>query len=249
MFSFFAFTNDSEAALTGAFLQDTTNTADLTTYTFASQNLGTADTDRCIIVIAISRKAGAAHTLSSASIGGVSATIIQNQNNQVTNSDTAAMFSAIVPTGTTGDIVVTWSTTVLRTAIMAYRVVGVDSCTTPYASAASTASDPSVSLDVPAGGFAVGGGLSAAATTATWTGLTENADATLESFVTYSSASANFASESLSTTMTLDFVSSTETAGVFASWGEPSAPVVTDSAQLFINYGKFKIDNGKIIVD
>lgn len=201
-----------------SYLQSATSTADTNAYTFSSQSLGDAASDRYIIVTAIARKAGAAFTLSSITIGGVSATIVRQVTNTVTNSDTAAIVIANVPTGTTGDVVVTWSTTVLRCAIGMWRATSLSSATEHDAST-STAADPTYAIDVPAGGFAIAAGLTAAATTVTWTGLTEKFDSTLESFVTYTGASDEFATTQTNLTVTMDFGSSTESAGVFASWG------------------------------
>lgn len=246
--TFFITTEEASAAITFAYETTLASTSDLTTYTFAGADIGTADTARCVIVSALSRKAGAAHTLSSMTIGGVSATIIQNQNNTVTNSDTAALAAAIVPTGATGDIVVTWSTGVLRTQIGIWTAINTDNCTTPSDSDASTAADPSVTLTIPAGGVAVGSGLSAAASSATWTGMTENFDTTLESFVTVTGASTSTPATG-NLTVTIDFAASTETAGVFATWAPVSTPAAEEFPQLRINYGVLRVDNGKFIID
>lgn len=200
------------------FLQSTGDTTDTSAYTFASQNLGAADSNRYIVVSAVARKAGSAFTLSSITVGGVSATIVKQITNTGTNSNTAALAIAKVPTGTTGDIVVTWSTTVLRCQINVWRVVGIGSVTA-YDSDSSTANDPSVNLDIPGRGFAVGAALTAAATSVSWTGLVEDSDSTLESFVTQSAASQEFTSSEVGRTLTADFASGeSESAGVFASW-------------------------------
>lgn len=202
---------------TFSYLQATTDTSDTNSYTFASQNLGTADAGRYIIVSIISRKATTSATISSVTIGGVSATITKQVTNTASNTNVAGIAIANVPTGATGDIVVTLSATMLRCAIGVYRATGLASVTA-YDSDSSTATDPSVSLDVPIG-FAVGVGLSAVSGgSASWTGLTENFDASLETYVNYTGASSEFASSESGRTITIDFTSSTEPAGVFASW-------------------------------
>jgi hypothetical protein len=218
------------------YLQSATSTADTNAYTFSSQSLGDAASDRYIIVSAVARKAGATFTLSSITIGGVSATIVRQVTNTVTNSNAAAIVIANVPTGTTGDVVVTWSTTVLRCAIGMWRATGLTSATEHDAST-STAADPTYAIDVPAGGFAIAAGLTAAATTAVWTGLTEKFDSTLETFVTYTGASDEFATTQTNLTVTMDFGSANESAGVFASWAvgssvSVSADVVTTTLSL-----------------
>lgn len=234
----------TQAAITFTYETTLQSTSDLTTYTFSAADIGTANADRCVIVSAVARKAGTAFTLSSASINGVSANIFAQVTNTVTNSDTAAMFSAIVPSDATGDIVVTWSTGVLRTQIGIWTAVGTDNCTTPSDTDTDTSADPTDSITIPTGGVAVGAGLTAAGTTATWTGLTENFDATLETFVTATGAS--HASPSAGAlAITIDFAGTpVESAGVFATWapaagggggGATSTPIVFIKGRIFIH--------------
>ena len=210
-------------AITFSFLQSATDTADLSEYTFSSQSLGAADSDRYIIVGAIARKAGAATSVSSVTIGGVTSTELLDISNSDSNSNNAGLFIANVPTGTTGDVVVTYGATMVRCAIGMWRILGIEDGT-PYDSDSSTASDPSVSLDIPADGATVGMAISNSATTATWTGITEDFDGTLESFVTYTGASDSDMSEETGRTLTADFASSGSTPiGVFASWAPEGA--------------------------
>ena len=201
-----------------AFLQGAEDTSDQTTYTFSSQNLGTAADDRHIIVGILSRKAGATTTISSVTVGGVSATIVEQVTNTGTNSDVAGIAIAAVPTGTTGDVVVTFGAGMVRAAISLYRATGLDSATASQ-SLNSTASAPAVNLDIPVNGFAIGAGITAASSTATWSGLTEDYDTTLESFVTVTSAHDVFTDGATDEAISITFGSSNEPAGVFAAWG------------------------------
>jgi len=200
-----------------AFLHSATDIGNLSVYTFHDQNLGVADVGRYIIVAAMARKAGAATTITSITVGGESATIVKQVTNNITNTDIAGIAIAAVPTGTSGDIVVTFGAGMVRCAIGVYRVVGIDSAT-PADSGSSIADDPTCSLDVPAGGFAIGTGLTAKAASASWTGLTEDYDGTLETYVTYTGASDEFVAEQAGLTIVIDFALSAESVGVFASW-------------------------------
>lgn len=206
-------------AVSLAFLQATGSTSDLTTYTFSSQNLGTAASDRYIIVAASCRKADPAATLSSATIGGVSATIIHQSTR---GGNTVALFAAAVPTGTTGDIVVTWSTGVLRCGIGAYRVTGSDATTYHDRDVGTEVNNPIATIDVPAGGFAIAAGYNAGNTTATWSGVTEDYDTTVESN-NYTGASDTFGSAQ--TDLAITFTPSAaggNPCSVAASWAEAS---------------------------
>ncbi len=208
--------------MAATFIQARTDTTDTNVYTFSAQSFGPESSDRHIIVTVVSRKSGASTTISGITIGGVTATIVRQVTNTVTNTDVAGIAIASVPTGATGDIVVTFGATMVRCAIGVYIARNLTSITSSD-NDSSTAADPTVTLDIPADGFAIGVGLTAAASSAAWTGLNENFDSTLESFVTYTGAMKNFPAEATGETITIDFGSSTESVGVFASWSfEPT---------------------------
>lgn len=204
-----------------SFLQATNLTTDLTTYTFSSENLGAAAGDRHIIVAIESRASSAGRTLSSVTIGGESATIaVQGTNSGGATSCVAALAIAAVPTGTSGDVVVTFSGGMLRCAIQVYRVTSLTSATaTDTDKYEADAGDPSVNLDVPAGGFAIGCGTGSSAGS-TWTGLTENHDAQIGAEASWAtSASDTFVSAQTGLTITIGMATKTDQVGVFAAWG------------------------------
>lgn len=216
------------------YLQTASDTADLTTYTFASQNLGTAFANRQIIVGITGRKAGATTSISSVTIAGISATIVVQQSNTGTNTDVAGIAIANVPTGTTGDIVVTFGAGMVRSAIHVYRARGI--LEPAFDTGASTALDPTTTLDIPDTGFAIGVGITAASTTAGWTGLTEDNETVVETFVTTTSASQEFSSPETGRTLTIDFGAPSESSGVFASWqyGQLTEIAITKSSRYTI---------------
>lgn len=199
------------------FLQGVGDATDLTTYTFSSQNLGTADASRYIIVGVLSRRAAGTPSISSLTIGGVSAAAVVAQTNTASGSDIAALYIAAVPTGTTGDIVVTFDAAMLRCAVVAYRAVGIASATASDTDS-STATDPTCNLDVPAGGFAIGVACTGnAGASFTWTGLTENYDAVIEA-LNATSASDTFVAAQTGLAITANGTGATAPVGVFASW-------------------------------
>jgi hypothetical protein len=226
-------------AITSDFLQAATpNTTTQTTYTFASQNLGTADADRYIVVGIEARGTNSGLVVSSATIGGQSATITRQVTNATSNFNIAALIIAAVPSGTTGDIVINFNVAALRCNVKAWRLTGISGVTAAD-SDSSTASPPSVALDVPAGGWAVGSAVSAIATSTTWTGLTENHDTQIAGSITGTAASDDFASAQTGLTITATFNTNTNPAGVFASWAEDSGggggstvPVILHRLQL-----------------
>jgi hypothetical protein len=115
----YSFVSDNISSFT--FLQVTNDTANLATYTFSSVNFGTADANRRII-IGVAHRAGGA--ISSATIGGVSATILAESISTVGGStNLLAYISADVPTGSSGTVVINLASGAARLAIATYRVV------------------------------------------------------------------------------------------------------------------------------
>jgi hypothetical protein len=185
-------------AMNGIDLSYRTNlssTSDLTTYTFSSVSLGAAAADRIIAVgVTGTAAAGANRTVSSVTIGGVSATK-RAAAGEAANSP-ASIWAAVVPTGTTGDIAVTWDNAMVRCAGEVWRMTG--AVETPLDSDALATGDPmNLAVDVAAGGAVLGfacnqsgsgpGGYG-------WTGLTGDHDATVETNTEYSGASQSIAS-------------------------------------------------------
>lgn len=204
-------------ALDFSFLQSATNSGNTSPYTFAAQNFGTAHADRFIIACIEVRGTGPT-TVSNVTIGGVAATVVSQP---VGNGNVAAIAIAAVPTGTSGNVVFSVDGSPLRAALQLYRAVGIDS-STPYDTATSVADPPSGSLDVPAGGFAIGCVASGIGGFA-WTGLTEDADGDVET-MGYTSASDEFATLQTGLVITADPATVGAAPGAFASW----APIAND---------------------
>lgn len=161
------------------FQQSAVSAADQSTYTFAAQPIGTASPTRRVVV-ALGWAAAAAVTLSSITIGGVAATV-NADSGPFTGNRRVVFASAVVPTGTTADVVVTLSGTAVRCGI------GVWSLTKGAATGQTDATvDISVgNLDVTtqAGDVVLASGYASAASgtvSTAWTGATERYDAAIE---------------------------------------------------------------------
>jgi hypothetical protein len=193
------------------------STSDLTAYTFAGAALGAASGDRVIIV----GVGGGAQTrtVSTLTVAGVSATFIVRAAGA---NETAELWYAAVPTGTTGDVVVTWSGAQDGCGAAVWKMTGATAA--PHASGSDNDSDPgSVSINIPASGVAVGYVFQRNNTsTYTWANLTEDVDETVEASTFYhSGASAEFAAQQTGLAISAD----ADSAGVrvpmlvVASWG------------------------------
>ena len=204
--------------MAGNFLQAASSTADLTTYTFSSQNLGAADAARHIVVCVESRSANAI-TISSVTVGGVSASIVAQRTEGSGPSNVSGIAIAAVPSGTSGDVVVTLSAGAVRAAIQMYRLVGFSATAHDTVTGAAAP----LTLDIPANGVAIGCGVvSSGSASCVWTGITEDHDANVESQITVSSAHDAFVSAEANRTVRAEFSNITGATSSFASF-EPDA--------------------------
>lgn len=163
------------AALEYDFLQAAADISDSATYTFAAQNLGPAAADRSIIV-AIGMRSVSVRTLTSVTIGGVTATV-DVQGSNTSNSQTfVAIAHAEVPTETTGDVVVTFSGAAVRCGVALYRATGP---TLAVADSEVTATN-TATVDNPAGGLVIATTYCGSGIAASWTGVTEDYDTAVE---------------------------------------------------------------------
>lgn len=211
------------------YIGNSEDATDTSTYTFSSESLGAADDNRYIIVAINSRKAGGYTSISSVSIGGVSATEVMQDTNANTNTDVSGIFIAKVPTGTTGDIVVTFGATMARCSLDVYRSTHlIDEYAHDYNSAQQD--DPSDGIEVMARGFVICTANTNGSTSVTWTGADEDSDSDIETYMTYSSASKSYLTYQSDLTITADFASSgTETLGIFSSWATTGSTALTKS--------------------
>lgn len=157
-------------------------TTNATTYTFTACDIGTASADRRVIIGAHMYGGTSRSLAGTPTIAGINATVLTTNTASTGNS---ILLIAAVPTGTTGDIVLQWSSGCAGCAVSVWYATGLTS-DTPIATASNiSASAPtSGSLSTVDGGFLV-----AAATcryhdgtlrTHSWTNATEQFDAEIE---------------------------------------------------------------------
>lgn len=211
------------------FLQSTDDAANSSTYTFASQNFGATDAARRIVVCVNGRAGSAGSTISSVTIGGVSATIHVQANNGASASCTSCIASALVPSGASGSIVVTFSATMLRANVAAYRSVGYEAAASSTTTFTGASLPVSASLNVLAGGVALGTAINGGNDLGwVWTGLDEDSDGVVE-FLSYTTAHKSFgtAQTPLAISVTNTGASNFDPLGVFAAFKPLAAGVVT----------------------
>lgn len=194
----------STSAVTRTLTDSASDTSGGTTTTFTSKNIGTATSDRLVVVGFCGNNNS--RTISGVTIGGVSATVYYIGTSQTQQAGFAVLN---VTSGTTATIAITWSGNQSQVGIAVWSVYGANA--TPTATNfASTTDVFSASMNVPAGGAAFGVALDNVNATApkwTWGNLTEDVDASLGA-KTYSAASAEFATAQTGLSITADIAAS-----------------------------------------
>ena len=159
-----------------SYLQTSSSTLDSSgTVTISSQNFGAAAVDRYIFCGLTWSSDGDGYTLDSATIGGVSATIHVQNEDGVAIGYGSAIISAPVPSGTSGDIVLTFNQASISVRAHAYRVTGLSS-QTEFDTDTDDDDIVSMSLNIPFGGFTLGCASFSSTNAITTTGLTEDFD-------------------------------------------------------------------------
>lgn len=196
-----------------------------TTYTFASQNFGAADSTRVVAILLYSRNAGGTAVIAtSATIGGVSATNSAGASSLGPgNGDTAELWYAAVPTGTSGSIVANYSVAPGRAGISIYAIIAPSSAT-PVVTGTSVATPLATTFTIPSGGAAIGGFFSTAgfpgtpaATPAGFNNLDMNNNISVSQGIAAFHSNAGVITGSQSLTMTI--TSQANGVGNFAAWG------------------------------
>lgn len=212
-----------------------TDVSNLTTYNFASSDIGTPGTDR-LVVIATSCTAGAGRTVSSVTIDGISATLAITSTSGTQNNE--IWYAAVTTANSTGTISITWSGSC--TDCIVHVWVGYPASTTPVDAVGVTASSGTTrtlsNLAKNVDGFTVTAGRYNAGSSSTTTQngaetVTENYDAVTFGSVGFSAAS----HVNTATTTTDDYtLTITDSAGSFvgATWGAPAVGPISGSTTL-----------------
>lgn len=187
-----------------SYLQLAIDTTDLTAYTFSTQSFGVAASNRFIICGTYGRsQSGGATSLSSITIGGITATI----NTSIGSSGSyTGLACAAVPAGASGDVVVTWADTMGACKCALWRAIGLNS-TTAFDTIANADTPTSGTIDVQNLGIIIGMASEDVDLTAsvTWTGLTEAFEESA-TFNASSGAADAFATGETNRTITADWL-------------------------------------------
>ncbi|MCG7984744.1 MAG: hypothetical protein JAY90_18580 [Candidatus Thiodiazotropha lotti] len=162
--------------ITNTDTETATSVSGTTTHTFSSASFGDANSTRRIVVAVADCFSGIVQSITGMTIGGITATEIIAQLNAISlNTVETVIYYADVPTGTTGDIVITWShnmsTSMYGFGISVYRLINAKSMT-PTDTASDTTDPITLDLDIPSGkSVVIAAAGCSAGTGITWTGL------------------------------------------------------------------------------
>jgi hypothetical protein len=157
-----------------------------TTFNFSSVSIGTAFSNR-LVVVALSAEWGSNNTdrsVSSLTIGGISATICEGVTIRTSGGvGISTLCSAFVPSGSTADISVVFTLSMDKVAYTAYVLENVINSSAFHTNAtASTGTNLATTVNCPSGGIIIGSlGTNRNSMTTTWTGLNEVDDFTYNS--------------------------------------------------------------------
>jgi hypothetical protein len=162
-----------------------------TVITYSGLSFGAADPNRVVIVGIGARISTASNFVSSVTIGGIGATAVASTyaTAGAANSQ-SVLYQAAVPSGTSGNVVVTYSVATVRTAITLYRLItGTPAATSGGSNFGSGVTILGVALTIPTGGKAAAFSYEAATANAiTWTNATLDFSAVNGGTSQYSSA-------------------------------------------------------------
>lgn len=177
-------------------LKTATNSA--SSYTLSAASIGTADAQR-VVIVGISYVNGDTETISAVTIGGVSASILV-QSNSALEAVGAGIAAAIVPTGTTADVVVTLTGNVTGIGVGVWATYDLDA-----ASAVATGSNTDLSglaVNAQPFGFVIAVTSNDSSRTMTWSGATEDYDQAFDGVYYCSGASGPTTGSSVTVTPT-----------------------------------------------
>ena len=197
------------------------STSDLTTYTFSSQSLCEPSGSR-YIVVGIgggSNDAGTStYAINSVTVGGVSASSVVSNKDTNVAPNIAALWIAAVPSGTTGDVVVTFDRASSRAAIGVWALYNLNSATAVGTGGGASSDPQGANVNTSTDGIVIAYGFNSGGGTASWTGVTENFDTTVEAVVTTGGSVANVVAATPRTVSVDWSTGNTRSAASAASW-------------------------------
>lgn len=194
------------------------NNTDLTTYTFAGQDIGTASAGRRVLFGIVGRRGGSTASTLSATLAGNAATEVVSTSSTTSGVTHITLFSRDESSGATADIVGTFDSGMLRSALEVATVRGFSGAPDTDANYVAIGTTLAITLTVPTGGagFVMAFCSTTVSLALSGTGVTENALQTLETGMARSAT--------LSTAGSITVTATAGAAGVMAIVGAAYGP-------------------------
>jgi hypothetical protein len=172
-------------ALTRIGTQSTSTGQTVSTFTV---DFGAAEATKVAILAIGARSSNSSdQSVTSVSFGGTTGTLVVE--NDQSNAVDSSIWAAALPAGGSMTVTITGNNR-SQTAITAYHLIGTGVSTTPFHTASQRAGTPSVALNIPSDGVAIGVISDDSTGDHTWIGLTEHFDASVGGTRSYSFADA-----------------------------------------------------------
>lgn len=170
----------------------TIDTSNATNYSHTGVSFGVASSGRYLYFLAGGQSsATTTRTISSATIGGVTATVLAEIGDSGFGDTHCALIAAAVPTGTSGTVAINYSGSCLNNAIYGWAITELKNPLTPEATSTDTDSPIDVDVNTLRDGIVIGGVFSDQNLAFTTTGLTEDYDNTVDTSRRFAAASAS----------------------------------------------------------
>lgn len=143
------------------YLQSVTSSTDGTSWTFSSQNLGAASPTRTIVLLIQTISTATSSNVASVTVGGVSMTLQSNGLfNGSANDVRSSIWHGLVPTGTTGDVVVTGGANAALAIVVHMYSTQASNINGYEGDSVASANPVTASFDMPPGSAIIAGGVS-----------------------------------------------------------------------------------------
>ncbi len=220
------------------------STSGVGSYTFSGKSIGTASSDRIVLVDFSALVQASASSLPTCTIAGTSATNVAHIEGLTSTTAEEGMYWALITSGTTADIVctATGGTSFNRGGIMVWVMTGIGTSPTVYSTGVAEGTNVTIqtTVNIAAGGVVAGGSYNSATEagdTCTWTGLaTTDVNETLSGNVVHSGAHDSFASASSGSTMKCVWTGGTNQDLIVVTSWQPSATTATFNPYFFWDF-------------
>lgn len=174
------------------FNQSASDLTSLTTYNFSNIDFGEEHPDRLVVICVTGSDGGNGTQITSATIGGVAATIHVNTAQGGATSAYIGIISALVPRGTTGAVSITFNTSKNRCYIGCYSLYNLDNLTPVGTSNPAWATSTNITVTSSAAntGFCIACSATRTASTYTNTGAIEDFDISPTTALSFTGATA-----------------------------------------------------------